>query len=503
MLTTASVTFAGQVYQLVMTVISGFVIARLIGPGAYGTFNLARTVCETTTLVTKSGFDIGVIRFLGEARRPGTEFSATATCRRILAAVGALGLVPIAFVVLGGGNLIERNVYQHADFALILLVVSLSIPFLSILQVTGGIFRGFLRITPRVVAELVVQPTLRLLLFLGLFAVGLTLWAVVWATVASYAIAAALILVWAMRTILPPVTSSPGSNRRAWTEVATVGRYSAIIAASTLMATLLGRLDTIFLGYYVNSTVLGQYAAAQMVAGLLGAFNIALAQAAAPLIAGLGAERRRDEMGTVLHQHSRWVTIATVPMFLVLFCYGDSVILLLGSNYLTDAPVLAVLAAAQLIQAVLSSSGYALSMTGRHTTEMRVMIFGVAACLLLSVLLIPRAGILGAALSTLGGITTANLIRAWAVRQVVGRLPLGVDSLWPALIGLVVFAAFYGARAALTDSPGSASALLAAVGSLLAYAAIILAVGLSAAEKTSLLAVWARLLGRNGRPSTP
>lgn len=482
----ASASFAGQIYQLILSLVSGLVIARLIGPAAYGTFNLARTLCDAASLVTKGGFDIGIVRFLGE--RPGDLRApdTLTTCRRVLLVIAIIGLIPAVLILGGGGTLLERYVFNHNDFGRVLGAMALAIPFMSLLQVAGGMFRGHLRLMPRILTELVLQPSLRLILFLACFALGWRLWAVVWGTLLSYILSASLIVLWASRTILASDSLPVQRHDTQSSTVAGIARYSTGIAFSVLMAMLLTRLDTFVLGHFANATILGQYAIAQMVAGLLGTFNIALAQAAAPVIADLGRRDARGEMAVVLHQHARWVAIMTAPAFFALVVYGNDVVAMLGPEYAMHGPTVAILAAGQMLLALLSSAGYTLSMTGRQLSELRLLSIAAAATFLAQTVLIPRFGVSGAAWGTLGGIALANVMRSLLVRRLYNVWPLDIDALRPMLIAGLLFAASRWGLDTLTTNPSPVYTLTAIAIALLAYGLLTMTIGLGTPDRMAL-----------------
>jgi len=494
----ATVSFAGQLYQLGMSLVSGVIIARLIGPAPYGVFNLTRTICETTSLVTKAGFDLAVVRYLGERQHQLDASTTVLVCRRVVLAVLVLGAIPVMLVVGGAGALLERTVYRYEGFALALLAMSLAVPFMSVLQVLGGIFRGYLRIAPRVVGELILQPTLRLVIFLGLFAVISGLWAVIWGTVASFVIAAACLSAWAYAGILRRPKEAVAPAGYLWGEITGISRYGVVLSGSVLMSFMMSRADVMLLGYFVDADHLGQYAIAQMIAGLLASFNLALGQAASPIIADLARRQQTHDLGRVLHQHARWVAMTTVPLFLVLLLYGDKLVNLLGPSYVPDAPVIAILALSQLSIALFSSAGYALSMTGRHITEFRVLSIGVAVSVAVNLALIPGNGITGAAVAGLIGGLVANILRATSVYKIFGVFPLGIDLLRPVLICTAVFAVVYWIQLGLVTA-GTIPVVLGCVGvSIGIYTVLLLLVGLAPDDRRLLRAACGRFIALRG-----
>lgn len=490
--------FAGQLYFLLMSLVSGLVIARLIGPGSLGLFNLTRTLCEGISLFTKAGFDLGVVRYLGERQGDSDRSTPVLVTRRVVMLVFLLGLVPLVIAASGGAQFLERHVYQLDGFGLALIVMAIAIPFMTLVQVLGGVFRGFLRIAPRVWMELLLQPTLRLMFFLcfGVFLAGL--WSVIWATVLSFAVAAIGMTVWARRTVLSlPATNGEGTLS-SWPEVGRIGKYSIVLGMSVLMAFVVSRADILLLGGSVSASVLGQYAAAQMLVSLLGTFNLALAQAAAPLVARMGREGDISALSLLLHQHSRWVAITTVPFFLVLVFFGDDIVGLLGSGFVSPEPIIPVLAASQLVNAMFSSAGYTLSMTGRHVLELRIMAVGAVANVALNIVLIPRFGVLGAALAALAGAIIANGLRTRAVTSVYGVSPIGSDVLRPVFLCVVTFVSVSWLGFLLVPSGGLSLAAICSMVSMILYVTGLYAYGLTGTDRDAISRLFRSM--RRARP---
>jgi hypothetical protein len=116
-----------------------------------------------------------------------------------------VAIVPPALVVTGLGGYVEQSIYRYPDFAKILLVMLIALPFATDIAVLGGAYRGVLNPAPSILANFVVQPTVRLTIMGLLFVLGFRLWAVVVATSASYVVS------WLMLALLAR-KDMPGSS---------------------------------------------------------------------------------------------------------------------------------------------------------------------------------------------------------------------------------------------------------------------------------------------------
>src|SRR5713226_6804305 len=175
----ASIVAAGAVYRQGISFISGLIVARVIGASDYGIFNLARNLVETTGIFTRLGLDLGLQRYFGETNTASQRASRAALLGQVRLLAGAVALLPVAAVALGLGRVLEANVYHYSRFAEILLCLALALPFMTDLGVLGGAYRGILKLSPSVIAECVLLPTIRLAAIVILFMAGWRLWAVV------------------------------------------------------------------------------------------------------------------------------------------------------------------------------------------------------------------------------------------------------------------------------------------------------------------------------------
>lgn len=441
-LRSASITLAGLIYQMAISFASGVIVARVLGPSLYGIFSVARTLCESAAAFTKLGLDIGFVRYFGEHSRKEYANSNAHLLSFALKAVLLIASIPVLALLLGGGRLIEQHIYKYEDFSIILLAMSLSIPLMSILQVLGGAFRGYLQITPRVIAEYFLQPSSRLAIAVALFAIGWRIWGVIVGTVLSLGIASVYLIIRKRHIFMHNSPANMQSGDEApFKRLTEICGYSIVVSLTVAASGILLRSDVIVLGYFSSAKEIGNYVVIQMLVGLIGIFNAALNQAVAPLLAKLNKDGDSEEMFRIVRQHTRWVMAASLPIFLLMSFYGSQLAGIFGKEYDTSPTIFMLLGLGQLVVAVFASSGFLLSMTGRHTVELYVMTGALLAAFVLNLVFIPTFGLPGAALAILTSVIVANGARMLVIYKAFGKSPVDRRIMRTVLIGGVCFMA--------------------------------------------------------------
>lgn len=483
----ARVAGMSTLYMQALSLLSGLLIARMVGAADYGLFNLARSLVTQIHMVVRLGLDVGLQRYLGEqGLASGERHLRLANLRLLRRLVLALSLAVLLLLGLGGAGWLEQHVYRHPGFAGVLLGTAVALPFMADLSVLGGAYRGLLNLTPSVLVEYVLMPTLRLVVIGLLFLLGWRLWAAVGGTTFSAGVAAGVLAWQARRGLASPAVPLPVGGLLQLP----VLRYSLVLSASTLVVSLSRSADLLLLGHYRSAAEAGQYSVAQMSMAVIALFASSIGQTTGPRVAALHSQGDRAGLAAMMARQARWIALLSIPLCAVMMVWGQRLLLVFGQGFLIDGGVLALLALNQYALAVLTPSGWLLSMTGYHRAEVRVMLIGLVLMLGLGGWLIPGHGQLGAAVALLCASVAANAARVMFSHLRLGILALSWRlvwlSLWP--IGL----------AALLEWPrrwqrGPATVWEAAGMALvygLLYAGLVWRFSLWAGERQALRACW-------------
>jgi O-antigen/teichoic acid export membrane protein len=428
----ASIVAAGTVYRQCISFISGLIVARVIGAADYGIFNLARNLVEVTGIFTRLGLDLGLQRYFGESNTARDRASRTVMLRRVRLLTCTLALLPVIAVALGLGRFLEANVYQYSRFAEVLLCLALALPFMTDIGILGGAYRGILKLSPSVIAECVLLPTIRLAVILILFVAGWRLWAVVVGTTLGSFLASAFLAMRARSDFAGGVTPPP----QPWSNVFRVVSYSSVLAGSMIVTSLTMSMDTLTIGYFMTAQDLGQYSLVKTLVVLTGVFGAACGQGLEALVADRYFRGDLDGMVHVMSVTARLIAMVTVPIFAIFLFWGAQITHLFGPSFVTSQAVVSWLAAGPFVAMIFWPSATALSMTGKHFLELKILSVGLVIATLLCWFAVPEFGQLGAAVAMCTSVVFANLARVLFVRRSIGAFPFRSDIFLITAVGI-------------------------------------------------------------------
>lgn len=419
----ASIVAAGAVYRQVVSFVSGLVVARVIGAADYGIFNLARNLVEMTGIFTRLGLDLGLQRYFGESNTAQDRASRAGMLLRVRLLTCTLALLPVVAIALGLGRFIEANVYQYSRFAEILLCLSLALPFLTDIGVLGGAYRGILKLTPSVIAECVLLPTIRLAVIVILFMAGWRLWGVVVGTTLGSVLASAFLALRARADFARVDQARPP----AWNSTFRVVGYSSVLAGSMIVTSLTTNMDTLMIGHFRTAQELGQYSLVKTLLILTGVFGAACGQGLEALVADRYFRGDLRGMVHVMSVTGRLIALVTVPIFAIFLFWGAQITHLFGPSFVTSQAVVSWLATGPFVAMIFWPTATALSMTGKHFLELRILSLGLVIATLLCWFAVPAYGQIGAAVAMCASVVFANLARVVVVRRSIGAFPFRSD----------------------------------------------------------------------------
>ena len=186
-------------------------------------------------------------------------------------------------------------------------------------------------------------------------------------------------------------------------------RVSAAFVMVDGFRMLLENADVLLIGHLLDPGSVAIYFAAMKTAGLIAFIYFAVVALAAP-------EFSRIHITGTPREMQRFVSGVTHLMFwpslfsaIVLGCLGPFVLPLFGAGFVSGYAALLAALIGLVVRASIGPVEYLLNMTGHQRDTVRVYSVAAAANIALNILLIPRLGIVGAAIATYAAIIGGNI----------------------------------------------------------------------------------------------
>ena len=486
----AGITIFGRLGGRGSQLIGQIVLARVLGPEAFGLYAIGFTLLRVFGFLSVLGLDTGVIFFA--SRYWKKDLSALkAALQEGVGAAGAFGALVGLGLFLLASWLAERVFHQPALAPVIRWFVPAFL-FAAALRVAAAATRTVQRMQYSVWTQDICQPVASLVLILLSAWMGWGLLGAVGATVASFAVA--LVLGWSfVRRLFPEAFQRGVQSRSVFREMIV---YSIPASLAGMAALYLVWIDRLMVGMFRPAADVGVYQAVTQLAIAFPTILTAFGSVITPMIAQLYHQGEIPRLEALFRTSTRWGLYLCLPAALVVcFAPGEVLTVLFGSAYAGGAVPLVILTVGQLINVTTGSTHAVLLMTGQQRVWFIVSASMLAAGIALNWLLIPRLGLVGAAVAMSVTLSIQVILGLLLIR---GRLRI-----WPYdhhfLKGAVVTAAA-AATLALLDIVLKTAPPLFVLGAMVTAVVVVfggglLALGLDEADRDLLQAVRARLGG--------
>jgi O-antigen/teichoic acid export membrane protein len=235
------------------------------------------------------------------------------------------------------------------------------------------------------------------------------------------------------------------------------------------------------------------YAAAVRVAQALVLFLIAVNYMFSPFVADLHARGERERLDGLFKTLTRWVVAGSLPILLLLLIVPGPVLHLFGGEFESGTTALRILLIGQAVNVATGSVGFILIMVGRTGWDLAVYAASFALDLVVAFALVPHLGARGAAIAQAVTLVASNGARLYLVWRFVRIQPFHRHYARLALPAAAGALAMLGTHALLRNAGWPIDLLVTGGVGTVVYAAGLLAVGLTPAERGALRRVVGEL----------
>jgi O-antigen/teichoic acid export membrane protein len=483
----AGISTAGQGVGRVLGYVSQVALARLLGGQLYGFYVAGVAVVNGAQILSRFGMENGVVRYVAHHREHGDTARVKGTIIQALLVTLAISLALSAVMFFGAGIIIEWLPKDAPYMATVLRAFAFVLPFFVFMSMTAWATQGFQTVTYAAYIQQIIRPTL-FLVFVGVcYVIG----AGIIGAIAAYALAmflAGLAGLYYLNRLFPPLF-----DRRTPSKFETRALFGVSVPMSiTQGAQYLNNFSAILiLGAFAAGSPVGIFNAAARTATFLTAVRFAFSGIFSPIISGLHARQDTEEMGRLYKDVSRWIFTGAFGLFLVIVVLAPQVMAVFGEAFGAGVTALIIVAIAQLYSSSVGPAPRMLAMTGNQNYAMIATTVAATTGVIVSLILIPRYEVLGAAIGMATAIITENTGTMSAVKWRLGYWPFNLAWLKPLAAGTISAAATYLLGQVLTI-PGGPIPTILLLGSFLgvAFLALLYLFGLSETDKEFIGAFW-------------
>jgi O-antigen/teichoic acid export membrane protein len=211
-----------------------------------------------------------------------------------------------------------------------------------------------------------------------------------------------------------------------------------------MLGMIIAWTDTLMLGYFKTPIDVALYNSAIVLTKLIGVLSASMLFLYTPITSQLYAQNLMPEIKRNYAILTKWIFAATLPAFLIIFLFPDTVLeFFFGSNYVQASVALKILVFGFFIHILFGPNATTLIAIGKVRVLMWAALFGAISNVVLNLSLIPPFGIIGAATSSAIAICALNILMAAKLFRLTGVHSFTKTLLKPGITSIIIIFMFY------------------------------------------------------------
>ena len=408
------VTSAGILY------LSQIALARLMGGHEYGVYVFIWTWVMVLGGLSHLGFNTVMIRLIPEYKetgKPGLQ-------RGLLFGGRWFSLAISSGVMIAGMVGLYLYAEQVSNVYIIPFYLALiCVPMFTLTDVQDGIGRANGWMLQALVPPYILRPALLLVAMFAFNFLGLPM-------EAKTAAGAAIVASWISVTIQ---TLSLNSRLAADIPIAPREyafplwlRTSVPLVVITGCEIALQNTDILIISRYMTPADVGIYFAAAKTMALIMFVHYAVGSAVANRYAALHARGDKESLHSFVGDAVNWTFWPSLLAAVVILALGKPLLWLFGPQFTSGYPVMFILVLGFLLRSAMGPAEFLLNMMGEQRACAINLMLTAVVNIALNLILVPRFGLIGAAMATATALTTVAMLN-----YVVARRRLGLDiAIW-------------------------------------------------------------------------
>ncbi len=419
-----------------------FVAAKYYGATALGLYFLAWSAIDISSKFGLWGMDKSMIR---DITRFGKETSPQAH-QKILSImyfnvrVSLLLSIVAATGIFFLSSWVAETVFRDPQLTVPMQILSFAIPFIVLTQVLIATTKALRLMQYEVLVRQGIEPLVLLLGAVSLLPFSLGAVGLVTAHIFASFIAAvsAMVVVFRKYRYLgwhpKPLDDAMKKD---------IFKYTSPIAAMDFLNLLVARTDIFLVGVLLNSTSAGLYGIAVEIISVIKRVRQGFEPIFSPIVSELFYNREKERLKRNYVLVTRWLMAGSFLPVIAILLFPGQILAFFNIQSTQAAHALMVLAFAHGLFGTFSAAESLLVMTGKTLLNASLGMLMLVVNVVIAFLLIPKFGLVGAALGTLAAFAIVSVGRLYHGYKQIHLLPFSTSLFWPLVTAVVTSGIFY------------------------------------------------------------
>ena len=386
--------FWGLVVSTVISAVGTIIMARFLLPSEYGLYTIALAAPNLIAMFRDWGIDSAMIKYTAQYNAENKPVKNILAAGLMFEAVMGSALSLGSFLLSG---FLATTVFQRPDITPLIQIASFTLLTNALMTALQAAFTGMEKLAPNSLT-LVCRSTIKTVLvsalvILGLGAYGATVGTTIAGLIASLI---GILLLWTIYRNLPKPNDGedgPGIGEN----IRLMLKYGLPLSISSILSAFRMQFYNFLVVIYTSNTIIGNYSVATNFVVLITFFATPITIMLFPAFSKLDPHKERETLQNVFQYSVKYSALIVVPATIAIMVLAQPAISTLFGDKYTEAPLfLTLLAISHLYVAFGSlSTGNLINGQGETKLNLKLTLITTAIGVTLSLILIPRFGIIG------------------------------------------------------------------------------------------------------------
>jgi O-antigen/teichoic acid export membrane protein len=431
------IVFIGTLVGIFIKLLARVMVARYVSPAEYGILFLSLSITTCIVILSTLGFPMSLPKLISHSRAENNN-------RKIWGIIYSAIFITfissffLTFFVFLFSKFIS-DFFGISYLKLTLSVLVFTIPPLAIINILISIFQGFDDAKPKVYFQNLLTPLVRILLISIVIFLGLSFRGILYAYLISSVIVLGVFIIFSFKK-LPQIVL----QAKPMMMTKKILFFSMPLLGVALSNLVTQHSDTLLLGYFTTSKMVGLYNIARPLANCITLLLGSAAFLYLPSSSFLYSKKAFEEIKKLYVSTTKWIFILTLPLFLLLVFIPQKIIkLLFGTQYIEAGLALQILTVGFFVHIFFGLNGMTLLAFGENKFIMNLSVMNALLNIVLGLLLIPKFGLEGAAFAGAISFLFMNILASARLYRISKIHPFQISYLKSVVSSVTASGLFY------------------------------------------------------------
>ncbi len=409
--------FWGLTISTIISAIGVIIIARLLSPPEYGIVAIALMAPSLITLFRDWGVNSAIIKYTAQYKSENK----TADVKSILVSGLLFELVmgvSLSFTSFLLSSFLATNIFHRPDLNPLIQIASFTIFAGALLTAAQSAFTGFEKMELNSIT-MICRSTLKTVLAPLLVILGFGAFGAILGSTAAFLTAGIISILILYLALYKKLRRLNNDKPKIVKTIKTMFKYGLPLSISAILSGSLMQFYNFLMAIHCTDPMIGNYSAAMNFAVLITFFSTPIATVLFPAFSKLNPQKEKETLRNVFQFSVKYAALLVVPAAAAVMALSKPLVFTLFGEKYSDAPLfLALIAISYIYPAFGSLSlGNLINSQGKTKVTLKLTLVTATIGFPLSLLLIPKLGIIGLIITTLTAGIPSLTIALWYVKK--------------------------------------------------------------------------------------